>query len=151
MDQKKVGPTELAANTTLGTKGYISQIVNGLRPLHIEAATQVARYLEVGIDEFSPRLAEVITEAFRCLSAKAREGEARESAPNDDDGNGGETAKVRYVRTERSSKHPPEAWPFKSISPQEFDQVDPDSKRELEAIARGIVIASRRLGKTANG
>lgn len=61
----KISQAEFGEKFGIGSQGMVWQYLAGRRPLNIEAAAAFAGGLEVGIDEFSPTIAERVREAAR--------------------------------------------------------------------------------------
>jgi transcriptional regulator with XRE-family HTH domain len=59
------GQPQIAADSEVGSKAYVSQMCTGHRPINADAAARLASALGVKIDAFSPRLADNIRDAAR--------------------------------------------------------------------------------------
>jgi transcriptional regulator with XRE-family HTH domain len=131
---------QLAAQTGIGTKAYLSQLLSGHRPLNIEVATRLAKALGTGIEAFSPRLALLVREAFAYVS----------SAPGATSPVNIHSADIREARPTYWQNPATDAWPFDTITPHQFHQISPHGRMEIEAIARGMFMESKRQGTRAN-
>lgn len=61
----KISQMKFGADYNLGTQGMVWQYLTGARPLNIDAAVKFSRGLNVTIDQFSPRIAEQIADAYQ--------------------------------------------------------------------------------------
>lgn len=59
-ENSKITQREFAKRYNLGTPGNLWQYLNGRRPLNASIASTIARGLGIGVEEFSPRLAQEI-------------------------------------------------------------------------------------------
>lgn len=118
---------EVIAKSKIGNASYLTQLLNGDRPLNLVAACQLATALGVKLDDFTPRLAQAVREASKLLSDNALESRVAEP--------------IAAYRVG--------SWPFDSVTPEEFANVSPMGRAELEGIARGMVIEARRKKQAA--
>ena len=142
LDDLKFNHQRLAKESEIGTKAYVPQLVNGRRPLNIEAAVRIANVLKVRIDDFSPRLAEIVRGAYehvypaplqaRMVSEPSPLWRGREFEPN------------------RSDKSPGK-WPFPRLTPDQYSMISEGGRDELEQLARGMYIEAHRSAKVSGG
>jgi len=128
IDASNLLKKDVIAKSKIGNPSYLTQLLNGDRPLNLTTACQLAAALGVKLDELSPRLAQTVREAGYLLEQ-------------------GVTS-VPIVR-EPEPAYRVSDWPFSSITPAEFQQISPMGRAELEGIARGMVIESRRKKQAA--
>ena len=144
IDARGVSQQTLATTSGIGSKGFLWQVVSGHRPLNLDAAAKLAKALQVKIDDFSPRIADVVreTSALVVPAAYLREpnGDAIIDVP----------APPHVARAPiplgRGAQR--DSWPFSSVTPTEFETISPESRAELDAIVRGMFIEASRRGKT---
>lgn len=139
MDERKVSHQALASRADLGTKAYVSQILSGHRPLNIEAASRIARTLNVKIDEFSTRISSILREATLYLDSPSLKSESSTLLAN---------APIPIRTFADNSPNAAVKWPFQHLTPSQFAHISEGSRNELEAIARGMYMESNRMGNT---
>lgn len=116
----------LAKESGVGSKAFVAQLTKGVRPLNLKAACQLAMKLGVKLDDFTPRLAAVVRQAYPLI----RHDEATAAA---------------YAVMEKQPPPfvPTSSWPFLTVPPAMYERISPEARRELEAIARGMAIEAQ--------
>jgi len=130
---------QVADSSGIGTKAYISQIVNGIRPLNIDSASRLARSIGARIDDFSPRLADMVREAHAHVIKNNTAVLSVATMANEAD-----TQPLDFSGGARR-------WPFVHITPSEYMLISPEGRAELEAIARGMYMEASRTAKAHSG
>lgn len=145
MDARGLSQQTLAATSGIGSKGFLWQVVSGHRPLNLDAAAKLAKTLKVKIDDFSPRIADVVRETSALVNPAAylREpsGDAIPTAPAPQ-----HVAQAPIPISRGFSQR--DTWPFTSLTPAEYEMISPESRAEIDAIVRGMFIEASKRGKT---
>lgn len=105
----------------IGTAAYLSQILNAVRPLNLDVAVSISRLLNVPIDRFSPRLANVARIAARHIDAGA----------NDASGHSTGVEHHKHKVQEPAFQFVAE-WPFESsVDAIRWSRLRPEHKRMI--------------------
>lgn len=155
-EQAKMSQPQVAERSGVGSKAFVSQLLTGHRPLNIEQATKIAEVIGRKIDEFSPRLANQIRAAAALVDMLVLTGDTV-AVP---------VTKSTISIDRTGIHHTPEVenkivvmngnasstWPFQRLTPEQYKQISPEGRTELETLARGMFLeATRQLAKAQGG
>lgn len=109
---------------------YLSQLMQGNRPLNLKAAIGLAAAMGKHIEDFSPRLAELVKEALPHVSTGRKLAEP--------------PAAYHVTR-----QQPAPAWPFEHVTAAQWEQLTPGGRRRIEQLVEGMVIESEAAKKAS--
>lgn len=125
------GPSKVAAAAEIAP-AYLTQLKQGVRPLNLKTAVALAKALGSRLDDFSPRLARMVAEAKPYLQ--------------DNTHTSGPLLLMEPKATYNAGK--PD-WPFKTVTPREWNQISPSGRDQLEAIAKGMAIEAESIKRAS--
>lgn len=143
LEDRKIAHQQLAEDSQIGTKAYVSQLINGHRPLNIEVAARVASMLGVRIDEFSPRLADIVRSAYEHVGRDNYPAFAGYHEVNEP-----RAFRLGAASTHDKSNAP---WPFAMLTPAQYGEISEGGRQELEQLARGMYMEAHRTAKVSGG
>lgn len=147
LNERNMTQQALAAASGIGTKAVISQLISGTRPMNIAGAAKMARVLQVAIDDFSPRLAAIVREAAALVKSPFTSSNGKWNLVESTTSEPIPMARVMAMETPAS----PYSWPFATLTIQQYAEISPEGKAELEAFARGMFTEAARRATKSNG
>lgn len=153
IEQAKLTQPEVAQRSGVGSKAYISQLLTGHRPLNIEQASKIAEVIGRKVDEFSPRLASAIRSAAGQIIL-LDEAHSTHKRPETQSLLAKEPRSDEDVARMIAASAAPTAigrWPFERLTPEQYMQISPEGRAELETLARGMYMEAAIKPAKANG